>query len=392
MTAMKFKKRSADIITCIAVIGAAAGLCLFPKDMTDSAKDGLYLCFNVIIPSLFPFFVVSSLIIRLGWAEKLGRLLSPVMKPLFNVSGAGASALILGLLGGYPIGAKTAIELYKTASCSKSETERLLAFCNNSGPAFILSVVGAGVFSSVKIGALLYLIHVLSSISVGFIFRKWGSKNGINTRKCKRSQSRSFASAFTDSVKSSFSSALDVCGFVVFFGVFIKLLLLSGVMGALANILGFVLSPLGLNTKGAETLISGMLEVSSGICNLKDTVPGMISGMVMASFMLGSAGLSVHCQVLSLLEGSGLSAKPYFLGKLLHGAIAAVFTLLLTRFLPLSKVTFLSLAPKITQADGSGILSVLRVSVISALVIFVIFAAISVLSSKKGGKSKEKAL
>ena len=160
-----------DAILGLALLCATLGLMLYPQECMSAAKDGLTLCYNVIIPSLFPFFVLSSLVVELGLAGYVGRALERVMRPLFNVSGACASAFALGFIGGYPVGAKTAISLYEKGMCSRTEAERLLSFCNNSGPAFILGVVGAGVFGSSKVGLLLYLAHAAASVCVGILFR-----------------------------------------------------------------------------------------------------------------------------------------------------------------------------------------------------------------------------
>ena len=141
-----------DSVVLIALLTAALALVTAPTQAMTGAKNGLTLCCNVIIPSLFPFFVLSSLAVDLGLAAYLGRLLEGVMRPLFRVSGCCAMAVVLGFVGGYPLGAKTALELYRQGLCTKTETERLLAFCNNSGPAFILGVVGAGIFGSGQIG------------------------------------------------------------------------------------------------------------------------------------------------------------------------------------------------------------------------------------------------
>src|SRR5699024_8418272 len=153
-----------DSLVTIALLVAIAALVSAPTQAVDGAKNGLDLCCNVIIPSLFPFFVLSSMAVDWGLAAYLGRLLGGVMRPLFRVSGSCAIAVVLGFIGGYPLGAKTAIELYRQGLCSKVETERLLAFCNNSGPAFILGVVGVGVFGSSAIGLLLYASHCLASL------------------------------------------------------------------------------------------------------------------------------------------------------------------------------------------------------------------------------------
>ena len=146
-------RRVRDALTGAALLVCAAALVLFPAQAAEAAKDGLLLCYNVIIPSLFPFFVLSTLVVELGLVSYLGRLLSPLMRPLFRVPGEGATALALGFVGGYPVGARTTLSLYEKGLCTKTEAERMLAFCNNSGPAFILGVVGIGIFS-------LSLIHI----------------------------------------------------------------------------------------------------------------------------------------------------------------------------------------------------------------------------------------
>ena len=118
-----------------ALLLCALALCCWPREVSAAVREGLQLCYNVILPSLFPFFILSSLVISLGLAGYLGRLLEPVMRPLFRVGGPCAAVLALGFVGGYPVGARAALTLYEEGQCTKTEAERLLAFCNNSGPA-----------------------------------------------------------------------------------------------------------------------------------------------------------------------------------------------------------------------------------------------------------------
>ena len=165
------RQRYRDILLGLGLLLAAGALVLWPSQAMEAARTGLALCGNVIIPSLFPFFVLSSLVVELGMSRYLGRLLQPVMAPLFRVNGSCAAALALGVVGGYPVGARTAISLYQNGQCSRTEAERLLAFCNNCGPAFILGVVGTGIFGSGRAGLLLYLGHIAASLLVGLLFR-----------------------------------------------------------------------------------------------------------------------------------------------------------------------------------------------------------------------------
>ena len=104
-------QQARDLLFGLALTAVTAGLMLFPKECLAAAKTGLELCGNVILPSLFPFFVLSSLVVDLGLAAYPGRVLEPVMRPLFRVNGSCAAALVLGFVGGYPVGARTAITL-----------------------------------------------------------------------------------------------------------------------------------------------------------------------------------------------------------------------------------------------------------------------------------------
>ncbi len=116
-------------------------LVLFSKTNLSAAKVGLNLFANSIIPSLFPFFVATELLSYTNFANSLGILFNNFMKPLFNIRGEGSFALIMGIISGYPVGAKIACNFRNNNICSKEECERLLSFTNNSGPLFIIGTV-----------------------------------------------------------------------------------------------------------------------------------------------------------------------------------------------------------------------------------------------------------
>lgn len=317
------KKRNGQQWAAIAVLtAAAAALVGAPQTAAAGAKEGLDLCANVIVPSLFPFFVLSALVVDLGLAARLGRLMEGLMLPLFRVSGSCAAAVALGFIGGYPVGAQTAIRLYKQGLCSKVEAERLLAFCNNSGPAFILGVVGAGIFGDGRVGLLLYLTHAAASLLVGLLFRFHGGREtGAPLGGPAPIGTVKLSAAFTGSVHRSLQSILNICGFVVLFSVVLKLMTAYGALNILAKLLRY----LGLQPEWAKRLVAGLLELSSGVSSLASG--GSFAELAsMAAFMLGWAGLSVHCQVLSFLTDSGLSARTYLAGKLCHGVLAAGLT------------------------------------------------------------------
>ena len=351
---------------------------LCPVQSVEAARSGVELCLNVILPSLFPFFVLSTLCVELGLIQGTGRLLRRVMQPLFRVGGACSGAFLLGIVGGYPVGAKTAISLYEKGLCTRAEAERMLSFCNNSGPAFILGVVGAGVFSSSSAGLWLYGAHVLSSVIVGVLFRFYKYREGYASSELSMEAGTSgFAEAFTGSVKAAFSATLSICGFVIFFTVLIRLLFFTGVITSLASLLSRLLQGTGMGRDWAESLLTGAIEMTSGVWSLREVAGAMGDKLCMAAFILGWAGLSVHCQVLSFIGSSGLSTRTYFTGKLLHGLISACLIRLLSGLLGWNAPVSAYLATEVDAIAGLRFPHALTVSTLAAGVIWLLLTAVS---------------
>ena len=380
------QKKVRDALAASALLIATAALVISPGEAINGAKDGLALCFNVIVPSLFPFFVLSSLVVDLGLAAYLGRAMEGLMRPLFRVSGSCAAAVALGFIGGYPVGARTALQLYEQGLCSKTEAERLLAFCNNSGPAFILGVVGAGVFGDSRVGLLLYLTHALASLLVGLLFRFYGGWE--RRRACaprpKPIQTVTLPAAFTGAVSRALQSTLNICAFVVFFAVVLRLLSAYGALSGAAALLSLA----GFEGEWARRQVAGLLELSSGVASLQGGA-GLAGRVSMAAFMLGWAGLSVHCQVLSFLVDSGLSARVYLAGKLCHGLIAAALTWGLTRLFPLSAPVADYLVEQTESIAALDFSTALAASTLAALAGWLILAWLcGPLLRKSCGKSR----
>lgn len=282
---------------------------VFPQNAITYAKSGLYLCYDVIIPSLFPFFICSGLLIYSGFTKILAKVSGPFMRPLFNVGGPGASALVLGIVSGYPLGAVTACQLYESGYLSKTETERLLAFCNNSGPLFILGAVGSAIYSSAKIGAVLYVSHILSTLLVGFLFRFYEKDKHTAPIYSLNQSEDSFSQVFSKVLASSINSILTVSGAVIFFGV----------------ISGIITTHLPLNDS-IKSFITGILEMTGGTKTISHTTLPVTIKLTLSAFIVGFAGICVHIQVAAIVAKYHLSLVPYIAGKILHGLFSAFFT------------------------------------------------------------------
>ncbi len=356
----------------------------FPTQAADAAREALALCLNLIIPSLFPFFVFSTLFVSLGLAEDLGRLLRPLMGRLFRLRGAAAAPLILGLLGGYPVGIRAAAELYESGQCSREECIRLAFFCNNCGPAFLLSVAGIGIFAAKEAGYLLLLTHWAAALLLAFLSRFLCAQRQSPAHVPETSVRRShFTAAFPESVREAFLSTLHVSAFIILFSVLIALLRVFGLLPLLAHALAQLL-PEGSSVVLSESLLIGFFELSTGAYHLALDHRAPLA-LPLCALILGFGGLSVHCQSLPYLNRCPGALRPYLLGKLLHGLLAAALTAF---FAPL----FYDPAAASFAPMGLAALPAARLLQHEILALFALSGIFSLFPRKKAGKEPPSAL
>lgn len=301
---MKMKKA----LPAAAVLAVAALLLLRPQEAAAAVRDGLTLCARTVIPSLFPFFVVISLLLQLGLAEALQGVCGAVMGPLFHLRGVCALPLLAGLLGGYPSGAGAAAGLYEQGSISRQEAELLLGFCDNCGPAFLLGYIGAGVLGNAGAGALLFLIHAFSALLTGAILcRLCRDRGSVPSQGRRQVRTASFPQALTASVSGALQSMLNICAFVVLFRVLAAL------------------PPVSLPFP-----VLGALEMVSAAAAL----PAGRAAFPSAAAVVGWGGLSVHCQAMSIAAPAGLSFRRHWMGKALQAALSFLLAAAVQYFLP----------------------------------------------------------
>ena len=295
-----------------------AGLLIFPKEATAGCIDGLRLCGSKVIPALFPFFVLSRLAIS---ADLFGRLKhgnSRLMERLFGVSSAVVPCLLLSFIGGYPVGISTLISMYQNGRLTKTDAQRAMLFCNNSGPGFFIGLVGAVILNDMKAGLALYLIHCLSACLTGMFFRK-PPLSGIRIVPVpeRKTGQPPFSRLFLEAVSSSCSALLNISALVMFFTVLLRLAYAAGIISFFSRLFENQFSvPSNITT----ALLQGSLELSGGILSL--TGLGK-NAFIPAAFLLGWGGLCVHFQAASIWSEANLKPKGYYPAKLLHGGISA---------------------------------------------------------------------
>ena len=251
--------------------------------------------------------------------------------------GNGSYAFILGLISGYPVGAKIVTNFRNSNLCSKSEGERMLAFTNNSGPLFIIGTVGITLFRSSAIGFLLLITHILASITVGIILgiisrlkeksnvkNTTGINDNYNSKKCSLSN---LGEIIGSSIINSIKTILMIGGFIVLFSVIISILNSSKILTISSYIFYPICNLFNIDCSFIKPILTGLLELTNGV-SLVANVPSKVLSIniILCSFLLGFGGISVLLQILSITSKSDLSIKTYIYGKLLQGIIAVIYT------------------------------------------------------------------
>ncbi len=318
-------------------------LILFSKSNIIAVKSGLNLWINNIVPSLFSFFIAVELLNNTFLPKLIGKWFQKIMRPFFNVPGIGAYALFMGIISGYPVGAKIVTDLRNNNLCTKEEAERLITFTNNSSPLFILGTVGITLFNDTSIGILLLITHILACFTVAFIFKFW--KSETREEYIKEINSSSDILSFKDlgkilstSIINAIESVVLIGGFVVFFNVLLSILNKISLFKLIFVILKPTFNVLNINPNFIVPIISGLIELTSGV-SLVASVPSASLGInvIFASFLLGFGGISILLQVWGISSNSDISIKPYILGKLLQGIFASFYTFLIITYFPLLK-------------------------------------------------------
>src|SRR5699024_3526747 len=172
----------------------------YPDESFDASLRGLHMWWEIVFPSLLPFFITAELLIGFGIVTFIGALFEPIMRPLFNVPGVGSFAWIMGMASGYPSGAKISVRLREEKQLTKIEAERLISFTNASSPLFIFGAISVGFFHDVKLGLLIAVCHYTSNVLVGICMRFYGQAEETKqkTKQPKQRKTFSIVKAFKD--------------------------------------------------------------------------------------------------------------------------------------------------------------------------------------------------
>lgn len=284
-----------------------------PKVVSISAKEGLLLWFQVVLPALLPFLILSSVILGLGLNDSISRIVSPILTRMFGISNAGCYPVVIGMLSGYPLGAATVAEMVKRDRISRSEAQYILHFCNNASPMFILQYIGVecmGLRQPLLILAVIYLSAWTSAV-IERLIRHLSFRNHQVPLLHAR-QKQSLIAILDESILHGFTVLTKVGGYIILFSILV---------GALKQV---VVIPIPF-----RAVLTGFLEITTGADQIMQmTIPERWR-MILLTGCTAFGGLSSVAQSASVLAETGLSIRSYLWAKLRQAIIAAGYMALL---------------------------------------------------------------
>lgn len=305
MTMILSKKINKIIILSLVVLFGFF-LIINPRICEESVKNSIILCSRVLIPSLFPFGVCMLYIVKSGMIEKLN-FLSPVTQ-ILGLTPFTFAIMLMSMLGGYPIGAHLIDKAVLQSSLDEKNARRLLNFCVNAGPGFVVSAVGVGLLKNQKIGYILLVAHITATLLLCI------TSKGVESHNEKTVLNLNPAENFVISASESANAMISICTFVILFGV------ITSYMEHYSQQLKF-LKPLIF------------------ICEITNAIT-RTNNIYLISFLLGFSGICIWCQIFSVGKNIKIEFLPFILHRILHGILSSVITYILIKLFKITQPTY----------------------------------------------------
>lgn len=288
------------------------------KTIMEAVSFSFNIWINNVFPSLFPFFVLSEILMNYGFVELIGELFKPLFEKLFKINGNAAFVFIMSLISGFPSNAKYTRELYLQNKLTAQEATKILMFSHFSNPLFILGTISLTFLNDKKLGIIVMFSHYFSNVIIGLLFRnynkssvtndKFSFKKAILCMHNKRiNNNKRFGSIITNSLVNTINTLLLILGVITTF------LIITTIIDN-----NFHLSLLN------KSLISGFLEMTQGLkhVSLLNTISEYKA--ILICMIISFGGLSVHTQILSIISDTEIKYKPFLLARFIHAIISSI--------------------------------------------------------------------
>lgn len=283
---------------------------IFPEIVFEGASNGLILWFQIILPTLLPFLILSSLLINTPAIHLLVKFTSPLFCRLFGVTKYGSFAVLCGFLCGYPMGGKVTSDLLNSNKITLTEAKYLLSFCNNTSPMFIISYV---MHQSLQASHLIFpalAILFLSPVLCSFLFRNFypisyksydTTNNDLNSKNIEKS------SLLDECIMKSFETITKIGGYIIIF-----------------SICTHLISALPVTNSIMHLLLIPFLEITTGVLSLSQSLISFQDKFIIILSLISFGGWCSIAQTKCIISHSRIPLLPYIIEKLITATVTSL--------------------------------------------------------------------
>lgn len=306
------RQRNFDIIMTVILTGMICALITMSDSAKQGAKEGWALCENIIIPSMLPIFILTNIIIKSRSAAIFEKLFGWLFERIFRLPRCAGSAVILGLVGGYPAGAVLTAHLYSDGLIDSKTAGRIMRFNFSGGVAFTITAVGTVCFGSTKIGIILYIINIVSELII-CIFSAIFCRDKI-TESTVTPTRLGFADAMVEAVNTTVKSIAVMCAYIILFS-------------AITSIVNL---PEHLNP---------IIEITNGICKKEEFLP-----LPYCAAFIAFGGFCIHFQLIGTLREMKVNYISFLIGRVISALLSYGLASAYLYFFPQSASVFSNLS------------------------------------------------
>ena len=330
LTSFKNKDKMPKILLALLTIIVILLIIAKPSVCINSVSNGLMVWAKTILPSLFPFMFFTKFLTSLDIFDGITKKFSKITKFLFRAPSISSYIFLMSIISGYPVGAKLISEFYIAGKITEKQANKLITFCSTSGPLFIIGSVGTAMFLNSKIGYILFLSHLLSTILNGILYRN--KFVDFTEYSLDKKENSNIDQILPETMNNSILSCMIVGGYISIFFLVIEIFSYFGLFEPIVALLSKLFSQFGFSDTLIKSSLYGIIEMSKGCIELSKIGISNISVSI-ASFLISFGGLCTFFQAITFLSKCKIKPKFYLLQKLTHGVFSFILTFIFMKIM-----------------------------------------------------------
>ncbi len=290
-----------------------------PALFSNSTIKGLNLFIFSVLPGLFPFMFLTKLLTEIGIVFKATKRFSNVSRKLFGTSGVSLYCFFMSILSGYPIGAKIISDLYSKNLIDTEDAKRMSIFCTTSGPIFVIGAVGVSMLKSFKLGLIIYISHILSSLLCGILYKLISKNKSLYNTKLIFATNNQNENTFANCLTETITSLFMVGGYITIFYLLSEMLEVLNIFSILTSTISPLTKMVGISNLETKSILYGIVEVTRG-CKDLSVLKGVTAPAICG--LISFSGISIIMQSLAFLKTAKIKAHTFIFSKCVQSIIS----------------------------------------------------------------------